>query len=1070
MRWQRRRPEKTAVDLQRAQGVQVGDNNVQTVHFHGGSREPTPLDRGADRLAEGMHSAWLSEARHRGIVTPAPASVRWRWAPPDVSADSKELTDDVAGSAPSPLPGQRRDPVLLRSGVVTRLHDELYARLPHGRLVLLGTGGAGKTGAMILLLLAALDARRSLPAAERGRVPVPVWLTLGGWDPSESTLSHWAAETIRRDHPYLRASDFGTDAVNSLLANAKVALFLDGLDEMPEAVRSQALSRLDEESGTLRMVLSSRPDEYRHALTEGRLHNAAVIEIRPVRPRSAAEFLLRDQLGPQQAKWQHVVAELQADPQCVATRALDNPLTLSLARAVYVSRDPSELLDPKRFPSVTAVRAHLIERILPTAYPNPRERARAQRWLGWVAHHVDAGRDIAWWRIPAWIPRWQVSLVILAAGMAAGILAGLAASLYQVSDAVSEFRHPTAAARPYSSNLIVGLTQATTGFMSLGAIFGLIFSVLLLIVTGPVARTPREPLRIVPRRLGLHDTIRLLRVIAASVLLIAAVYAIITVVLPTYDIAMADGITTIPSLQFAELADPNYGLAASALIGIPAGLLLGLNVLWTVPAAQTGAASPSRTYQQDRRTSRQVALAVLITAIGTEIIYLYLQPLYSLWDLPLLAAIAIAPALAIPLATGSAPVLFLVELIVGRVVHPPRFMRLFEDAVHRQVLRQAGSVYQFRHAELQDHLARLHHSRQGKPAVPSRASPQTGARRRNALKITVAFVSVVALAVAGTSAPSLFHPDHTTLDLILDGDRPLLAISPNGDTLAIADCCPLNSQPASAGPLWLVRRSSNRLTRLDTIDGPVVYLTFNRSGDRVAALQGPIVQVFDASTGNVMSRLPVSSNVTNVAFSSDGGTLAIGGKSPSVRLIDPRTATTIGELRGASAEIGDVAYSPDGRLLAGEDVQGGLWVWRLHTGALYQLATSPHPGSNDPSREQLAFDPTSRRLAVIHSGSIGLWDLDRNTRIREIYGGAVSFSPDGTRIAVTDYDYDGRIVVQDVATGNILRAITSSRLWLSDMAFTPDWSTVAAVGSTQSDWVETRVRVWHLDVAAKTGR
>jgi hypothetical protein len=35
-------------------------------------------------------------------------------------------------------------------------------------------------------------------------------------------------------------------------------------------------------------------------------------------------------------------------------------------------------------------------------------------------------------------------------------------------------------------------------------------------------------------------------------------------------------------------------------------------------------------------------------------------------------------------------------------------MRLLEGALDRQVLRQAGAVYQFWHAELQDHLAARH--------------------------------------------------------------------------------------------------------------------------------------------------------------------------------------------------------------------------------------------------------------------------------------------------------------------------------------------------------------------------
>jgi hypothetical protein len=40
----------------------------------------------------------------------------------------------------------------------------------------------------------------------------------------------------------------------------------------------------------------------------------------------------------------------------------------------------------------------------------------------------------------------------------------------------------------------------------------------------------------------------------------------------------------------------------------------------------------------------------------------------------------------------------------GRV----KFIRMLESAHHRQVLRQAGAVYQFRHAELQDHLGDIH--------------------------------------------------------------------------------------------------------------------------------------------------------------------------------------------------------------------------------------------------------------------------------------------------------------------------------------------------------------------------
>lgn len=72
-----------------------------------------------------------------------------------------------AGDGPCTLADFEEPGELLESGVVARLHDEVYARLAHGRLVLLGGPGAGKTGAMILLLLAGLEMRASLGGEHR---------------------------------------------------------------------------------------------------------------------------------------------------------------------------------------------------------------------------------------------------------------------------------------------------------------------------------------------------------------------------------------------------------------------------------------------------------------------------------------------------------------------------------------------------------------------------------------------------------------------------------------------------------------------------------------------------------------------------------------------------------------------------------------------------------------------------------------------------------------------------------------------------------------------------------------
>jgi hypothetical protein len=340
----------------------------------------------ADWLAEVIADKWRLEAAARRIVTPAPATVRWHWAAPEVTAQRLDVTAQPApGAGPPPLPDLVKPGELLAAGVVIRLHDEVYARLPHGRLVLIGGPGAGKTGAMILLLLAALN-WRSQTGDQRDRVPVPVWLTLGGWNPAATSLQDWVVSTMERDYPALQAETYGDNAPGDLLRDGRVALFLDGLDEMPEGMRPLALKRLDEARG-LRVVLTSRPEEYIYALEAGALDNTAVIELRPVRPDAAATYLLRGQTERDRGKWEKVGAFLRDNPGSVAAKALDNPLALSLARDTYTGQDPTVLTDPHKFSTPGSLIEHLIDRFLLTAYPDERQREYAIRWLAAMVGH-----------------------------------------------------------------------------------------------------------------------------------------------------------------------------------------------------------------------------------------------------------------------------------------------------------------------------------------------------------------------------------------------------------------------------------------------------------------------------------------------------------------------------------------------------------------------------------------------------------------------------------------------------------------------------------------------------------
>lgn len=614
------------------------------------------LKRAASTLAGAVRRQWTRELGFRQLRRPEPLRVCWSSTGRPVSAQAAAVLGQVAV-------GGR--PIRLRLRGDVRGIVNAFGQLPARQLVVLGEPGGGKTVLAILLTVGLLQARA------QGE-PVPVLLPMSQWDPHFEHLHSWLARRLVEDYPALANRDaYGRDAAAHLVRAGLVMPVLDGLDEMPPALHHAAIDALDDavaDGGPL--VVTCRGDEYQAAVESGGrfLSRAAVVEIEPVDVSDTIAFLGHAKAAGD-VRWRPVLEHLRARPDAPLARALSTPLMVHLARTAYASWGtvPAELLDSGRFSSRGAIEEHLLDVYLPSIYasrvtpPAPPEHLptavlypyplqRAQQWLTFLAahmHHLNT-RDLAWWEVDRAIPRLVFGLVVgVESGLGAGLVFGLVAGL--------------------AIGLVVGLAAGLVGGL----------------VVGLRGKSPQPSKQTIVRTPGR---------------------------LKKFGSYFASGLVF--GLGAGLVVDLRAGLGAGLVIGVTTGLLAGLAVRligglgeWSVtaPAHDVASQSPASLLRSTRTgASAQTLVAGLGTAIGTG----------------LGAGLMVRPGVGFIVGLGvgivGGPVIGL-DTIWGRFLLartwlalrrqlPLRLMRFLGDAHQRGVLRQAGAVYQFRHARLQDQL------------------------------------------------------------------------------------------------------------------------------------------------------------------------------------------------------------------------------------------------------------------------------------------------------------------------------------------------------------------------------
>lgn len=648
---------------------------------HGPGRKlPTSTAPVRSGIPHRVRVAPVEEAVEEAVKELA-AAVAWQWKEEEERRDLLERRLDVrwevTPDAEAAMAGVRWESVgVVQPGSLSGHIDkvaEFFGRVPSRRLVILGKRGAGKTAVAIRLV-------RELLAKRAADDPVPVLLSAGSWDPLRHRLPDWMAEQLCRDHSLLRKKiSFGTGGKKTLatilVETGRIVPVLDGIDEIGEASGGEAIAAINRLGPDLPLVVTGSTTAYRRAVEHlGRgLARAAVVELRPLEV-GEIEHYLADLTGVTPAddteipagRWHRVIKCLRDDPEGVSeplSQALRTPLMAWLIRTIYERppADPGELCDRTRFPDAAAIEDHLLDGLLPAVYPAHPPFGKpayedARRYLTFLARQMtkDGSTDLAWWQMPRYSAGTARTLNVLF-GFAMG--AGLGGTL-----------------------------TGPVGGMAFGLFFGLLLanrrvSALLGLREADFER-PFTPW-VTPRRVG-RQVVRLLRFVVLVVVGLGSILLAAAVVIALY-----------PEWETPVLI---VMLGAIAVFGL-AGVLrspsqrAGTDDELVVPADVTRAASPVSLLRAD-------GSAVLVGAVYMlALTPLHLLPIFHPFPFTLLLPVGWL------MARASGRFRFVCAVLALRGRLPWRTMTFLRDAHHRGVLRQAGAVYQFRHARLQERLA-----------------------------------------------------------------------------------------------------------------------------------------------------------------------------------------------------------------------------------------------------------------------------------------------------------------------------------------------------------------------------
>jgi WD40 repeat protein len=280
---------------------------------------------------------------------------------------------------------------------------------------------------------------------------------------------------------------------------------------------------------------------------------------------------------------------------------------------------------------------------------------------------------------------------------------------------------------------------------------------------------------------------------------------------------------------------------------------------------------------------------------------------------------------------------------------------------------------------------------------------------------------------------------------MLKGFTGRVAFSSDGKTFA--------SEHGRTLRLWDISTGAERLTFKGHADWPLFFspdgkILASAGWDEIPSLK-ETVRLWDVASGTVLRTIKESTG--HVAFSPDGKTLAGENNNGSITIWEISTGRPIRTIEG-DLSLRTLAFSPDGKTLASGEGDGVIRLWQVSTGKELRVLKG-----HANAVHSVVFNSVGKALASTIGETIKLWggSTGSESRALKVPAGSVAFSPDGKIFATGGEGVE--VKLWDVATGTEMRTLKDST---GPVAFSPNGKVLASGGGKNT------IKIWEVS----TGR